>query len=117
MQRLKTLVVVTLAVGFWQSSIAFADEPQLLELTGDLAVHDPAMIKEGDTYYLFATGGFRNSGVVSEFTSPDMHHWSRTGTVFPTLPKWVADEVPKARNAWAPDISFFNNKYHLYYSL
>src|SRR5262249_17972189 len=30
---------------------------------------------------------------------------------------WVAGEVPKARNAWAPDISFYNGKYHLYYSL
>ena len=89
----------------------------MLELTGDLGVHDPAMIKAGDTYYLFATGGRRNSGVVSQFTSPDMRTWSQAGTVFPELPKWVADEVPKARNAWAPDISFFNGKYHLYYSL
>jgi arabinan endo-1,5-alpha-L-arabinosidase len=33
------------------------------------------------------------------------------------LPEWVAAEVPKARNAWAPDISYFGGKYHLYYSL
>src|SRR3972149_1923464 len=117
MQRFIMFVLVTLATGVWQSSVAFAEEPQLLELTGDLAVHDPAMIREGDTYYLFATGGFRNNGVVSEFTSPDMRDWVRAGTVLPALPDWVADEVPKARNAWAPDVSFFNGKFHLYYSL
>lgn len=94
-----------------------AAEPELLELTGDLGVHDPALIKAGDTYHLFATGGRRNRGVVSRFTSPDMRQWSRAGTVFPELPPWVADEVPKARNAWAPDISFFDDKYHLYCSL
>jgi arabinan endo-1,5-alpha-L-arabinosidase len=96
---------------------AAASKPLLLELTGDLAVHDPAIIKEQGTYYLFATGGRRNRGVVSEFTSPDMRHWTQAGKVLPTLPAWVADEVPKARNAWAPDVSFFNDKFHLYYSL
>jgi arabinan endo-1,5-alpha-L-arabinosidase len=29
----------------------------------------------------------------------------------------VAAEVPRARNAWAPDISYFRGKYHLYYSV
>jgi arabinan endo-1,5-alpha-L-arabinosidase len=110
-------IAVAFLVADWQGATAAAQELQLLELSGDLAVHDPAIIKERDTYYLFATGGFRNNGVVSEFTSPDMRRWTRIGTVFPALPKWVADEVPKARNAWAPDVSFFNDKYHLYYSL
>ena len=27
------------------------------------------------------------------------------------------EEIPGARGAWAPDISFFNGKYHLYYAL
>jgi arabinan endo-1,5-alpha-L-arabinosidase len=99
------------------SSSVAAEEPQLLELSGDLAVHDPVMIKQGDTYYLFCTGGRRGRGVVSRFTSPDMRQWNRAGQVLQNLPDWVADEVPKARNAWAPDISYYNGKYHLYYSL
>jgi arabinan endo-1,5-alpha-L-arabinosidase len=117
MQRymMSALAVVWLGMGL--SPPATAEEPKLLELTGDLAVHDPAMAKEGDTYYLFCTGGFRNRGVVSEFTSTDMQHWVRVGTVFPALPEWAAGEVPKARNAWAPDISYFDGEYHLYYSL
>jgi arabinan endo-1,5-alpha-L-arabinosidase len=46
-----------------------------------------------------------------------MRNWTRGGFVLEQLPDWVAGEVPRARNAWAPDISFFNGKYHLYFSL
>jgi arabinan endo-1,5-alpha-L-arabinosidase len=101
----------------WQAAFVSAKEPELLELSGDLAVHDPVMAKENGTYYLFATGGFRGQGIVSKFTSPDMREWSRAGTALDKLPGWVAAEIPKARNAWAPDISYFDGKYHLYYSL
>lgn len=92
-------------------------EPRLLALEGDLGTHDPAITKQGDTYYLFCTGGRRGRNAVPIRTSPDMRHWSRAGHVLDELPEWVGDEVPKARNAWAPDISHFNGKYHLYYSL
>ena len=110
-------IVVTLVAFSEWGSVTAAAEPQLLALEGDLRVHDPAIIKQGDTFYLFCTGGFRNRGVIPIRTSPDMRHWARAGFVFPRLPDWVAREVPKARNAWAPDISYFNGKYHLYYSL
>jgi arabinan endo-1,5-alpha-L-arabinosidase len=33
------------------------------------------------------------------------------------LPEWAHREIPQAQNAWAPDISFYNGKYHLYYSV
>jgi arabinan endo-1,5-alpha-L-arabinosidase len=98
-------------------ALCAAAEPQLLELSGDLGVHDPCLIKAGDTYYLFATGGRRRRGIVPIHTSPNLRQWTRAGFVMERLPEWVADEVPRARNAWAPDISFFNGKYHLYYSL
>jgi arabinan endo-1,5-alpha-L-arabinosidase len=110
------LVASLAAFGSW-AGIAAAVEPQLLALEGDLRVHDPAIIKQGDTYYLFSTGGFRGQGVIPSHTSADMRHWARAGFVFDRLPDWVAREVPKARHAWAPDISYFNGKYHLYYSL
>jgi arabinan endo-1,5-alpha-L-arabinosidase len=96
---------------------ATAAEPQLLELSGDLSVHDPCVIKAGDTYYLFATGGRRGRGIVPIHTSPDLREWTRAAFVLERLPDWVSEEVPRARNAWAPDISHFNGKYHLYYSL
>lgn len=92
-------------------------QPVMLELEGDLAVHDPAIIKEGDTYYLFCTGGSRRTGYVPIRCSPDLRHWELCGYVFDKLPEWALVEIPGTRGVWAPDISYFNGKHHLYYSI
>jgi arabinan endo-1,5-alpha-L-arabinosidase len=91
--------------------------PQLLELTGDLTVHDPVIIREADAFYVFCTGGGRREGVIPIRTSKDMINWTRSGSVFDKLPDWAVKEIPGASGAWAPDISFFNDKFHLYYSI
>ncbi|UCG46567.1 MAG: family 43 glycosylhydrolase [Phycisphaerales bacterium] len=92
-------------------------QPQMLSLAGDLRVHDPAMIRQGDRFYIFSTGGRPGRGVIYISCSPDLHNWTRCGYVFDRLPDWSRREIPAARSAWAPDISFFNGKYHLYYSV
>src|SRR5687767_169284 len=95
-----------------------ADAPRILELAGDIApVHDPVAIEEKGTYYVFSTGGRNGQGVIPIRTSKDMRRWTAAGFVFPSLPEWATCEIPKARNAWAPDIAFFNGRYHLYYSI
>jgi len=88
----------------------------MLALSGDLAVHDPVIIREEDRFYVFSTGN-RRAGILPIRCSKDLYHWSRCGSVFETLPSWAAEEIPGARSAWAPDISHFNGKYHLYYSV
>jgi len=107
------------AASAWAVSFtATAKEPELLQLSGDVeGVHDPAIIKEGSTYYVFCTGGSPGEGVIPIRTSPDLHRWTLAGYVFDKLPEWATKEIPKARGAWAPDISFYNGKYHLYYAL
>ena len=98
--------------------LAASKEPELLQVTGDLGVHDPVIMKEGDTYYIYCTGGGRGGqGVIPIRTSKDLHAWTMAGYVLDKLPGWVATEVPKARGAWAPDISFFNGAYHMYYAV
>lgn len=94
-----------------------AREPNMLKLSGELRVHDPVMIKEKDTYYVFATGGRPRTGFVPILCSPDMKTWTRCGTVFESLPEWASAEIPGTRGIWAPDISYFNGLYHLYYSV
>lgn len=98
-------------------SPAAAKEPKLFELSGDLAVHDPVIIKEKDTYYVFCTGGGRRGGIIPIRCSTNLLNWARCGSVFELLPQWATNEITRARGAWAPDISWFNGKYHLYYSL
>lgn len=79
-----------------------------------LNVHDPVMIKHNGKYYLFCTG----AGIAMR-RSPDKLTWriARGGLVFPQLPQEGQAYVPTARDLWAPDISFYNNRYHLYYSI
>jgi arabinan endo-1,5-alpha-L-arabinosidase len=75
--------------------------------------HDPCIIKQGDYYYLFTTG----QGI-SIKRSRDLREWDYSGTVFRRAPDWAFQEVPKFDgNIWAPDISYFNGTYHLYYSI
>ncbi len=89
-----------------------AQPPELLTLGGDISpVHDPAIIKEKDTWYVFSTGG-------SIRRSSDLHHWERLGKVFEKLPAWTNTEVPEVRGGyWAPDISFYKGVYRLYYAV
>jgi arabinan endo-1,5-alpha-L-arabinosidase len=106
------------------SAFALAPRPGqgtagMLALDGDLSpVHDPVMIKEKDTYYAFCTGGRNGSGVLPIRISKDLKTWTRTGFVFPDrLPEWTKTEIPRANNAWAPDIARHNGKYLFYYSV
>jgi arabinan endo-1,5-alpha-L-arabinosidase len=99
-------------------SPASAGAQQVLALTGDVApVHDPTAIAHGRSYYVFATGGRPGRGVIPIRTSPDLRAWTAAGYVFTALPDWATREIPQARNAWAPDISFRDGKYWLYYSV
>jgi len=79
----------------------------------NISVHDPVAIKQGDTYYLFCTG--RGIGA---YSSKDLKNWEREPGVFEEKPEWTDTVVPGFRNhIWAPDISFHNNTYYIYYSV
>jgi arabinan endo-1,5-alpha-L-arabinosidase len=84
-------------------------------LKGNLNVHDPVMIKQGSTYYVFATG----KGIAVK-TSADRINWKNAGRVFDSiaLPAWRKNDIPEQDGSlWAPDIHYSNGKYHLYYSV
>lgn len=76
-------------------------------------VHDPVIAKEGRNYTLFATG----SGITVRRSS-DRKLWETPTKIFDSPPAWAVEAVPGFRgHIWAPDISFFNGKWHLYYSV
>lgn len=83
------------------------------DVQGDTGVHDPSIINSDGKWYIFYTGvGLRTK------TSVDGKTWTDTGSVFNTKLPWVNKYVPTAvENIWAPDISFYNGKYYLYYSV
>ena len=79
----------------------------------EITVHDPVMIKQKDTYYLYCTG----QGI-SVYSSKDLKNWKSEPAVFKEKPTWVDTVVPNFKNhIWAPDISLHNNIYYLYYSV
>nr|MBP7471157.1 family 43 glycosylhydrolase [Flavobacterium sp.] len=79
----------------------------------DITVHDPVMIKQKDTYYLYCTGRG-----ISVFSSKDLKNWNKEPQIFPEKPVWTDKVVPNFDNhIWAPDISFHDNTYYLYYSI
>jgi arabinan endo-1,5-alpha-L-arabinosidase len=92
-------------------------EPEMLPLQGNLGAHDPVIIKEADTYYIFTTGGRPGRGFIPIKCSKDMINWSPGGHVFDSLPAWAPVEIPGTEGIWAPDISYFNGLYHVYYSI
>jgi arabinan endo-1,5-alpha-L-arabinosidase len=88
----------------------------ILNLTGiTTPVHDPTLIKEGDRYYLFSTGFPGGLGILIR-CSKDMLKWDNCGTVFRVYPAWVVKAIPGVENLWAPDIAFWDGKFHLYYA-
>jgi len=76
-------------------------------------VPDPAVIQGEDAYYVFSTA----PGIEIR-RSEDIYPWEVVGTVLDdALPEWAQDEVPGTEFPWAPDISYFGGRYHLYYAL
>ncbi len=85
-----------------------------VQLSGSLRqVHDPVLIKSPDGYHIYFTG----NGIGTR-KSADMQVWERDFpvSVFSKAPQWAVDAIPGVTNLWAPDISYFNDKYHLYYA-
>src|SRR4051794_34886149 len=91
-------------------------QAEMLALDGDISpIHDPAITREGDTYYVFATNRFQGK-LVPMFRSRDLRHWEFCGNVFDAIPEWALREIPGARGIWAPDAAHVNGRYFLYYS-
>ena len=84
-------------------------------LAGEVHMHDPSTVIRCDgRYYVFSTGPG-----IPIFTSDDGWTWQRSGRVFDQVPESVHSVVPLNKNAvaWAPDITYRNGEYLLYYAI
>jgi arabinan endo-1,5-alpha-L-arabinosidase len=86
---------------------------KMIELEGFIQrVHDPVIAHEEGTYYVFHTGS-----LIPFICSPDKVVWEFCGRVFERNPGWTGQINRDLVDIWAPDISFYNNKWHLYYAV
>jgi len=110
--KLKKFLFIFVCLFFFQTA-SFGQN--LLPITNSIYWSTPTMIKSGGFYYTF----LMNPGIGIR-RSPNLTDWGFIGTVIPgdgsQDPAWWTQEVPNY-GVWAPDISYFNGRYHLYYSI
>lgn len=88
-------------------------QPNLLINDSLIGVHDPVIIRQDSMYYIYCTG----QGIAA-FSSPDKKHWKQLMPVFNEAPAWAVKAVPGFKgHIWAPDISYHNGQFYLYYAV
>jgi arabinan endo-1,5-alpha-L-arabinosidase len=111
--------LVALAIGVLQLVVAGPAQA----LSGDTRMHDPSVIKVGNCYYGFSTGFERDplnpSGSITERRTCDTtaaSGWTKVRNVWESTPSWITAKLGKTPpNIWAPEIKYFNHRFHLYY--
>lgn len=81
-------------------------------LTGDrVPVHDPSIVKEGNTWWCFSTG----DGLAVRYGNGT--NWTRGIQIFGSERPWWRTYVPEmgTNDPWAPDCRYYNGRYWLYY--
>jgi arabinan endo-1,5-alpha-L-arabinosidase len=81
-------------------------------VTGDTGAHDPAVVKTPSGSYLLAATG--NNLVLK--TSTDRTAWRNAGVVWPGGAPWTTSYTGGGAALWAPDLSYHNGQFYLYYS-
>ena len=81
-------------------------------VTGSVNVHDPGIVKKPAGGYLVAHTG---TNIVLK-TSTDRTAWTDAGVAFPGGASWTTAYTGGSANLWAPDLSYRNGKYFMYYS-
>ena len=134
-----------LSLALMGASLAVAQKaPEALLLSGQFhGTHDPSIAEDHGKYYVFATGAAfptrpdgsvppppsasdagekvvrADTRMLPQFPircSDDLHAWKRCGEVFPSIPQWIQKMSPTTKELWAPDISYFDGMFYLYYA-
>ena len=71
------------------------------------------MIRQDSVYYVFCTGFG-----ITIWSSTNRKDWRREPPVFNKPPFWAVEAIPGFKgHIWAPDISYYNGLYYLYYAV
>lgn len=100
---------------------------------GPYNVHDPSILRVGDTYYMYTTDAIYfnrdnhgqrppvKPGNIQVRSSKDLVHWNFEGWAFDSIPQeakdWVLTHADNkgATNIWAPYPVKYQDKFRLYY--
>ncbi len=113
-------LVVVAVLAFWRPWEPV--EGRALELTGDLRVHDPALVvgADGEPWFVYSTGDVRvGFGAPQVRRSDDGGRtWEDAGTAWDASgdPRWVREELDGVENYWAPEVVEHDGTWYLYYS-
>lgn len=73
---------------------------------GEYSTADPMILKHGDTYYLYYTGGT----TLTVRSSTDLKNWENKKTIFQlSQTTWGVDRC------WAPEVHEYNGKFYLFF--
>lgn len=82
-------------------------------------VHDPALVKDGDWYYVFSTDasyGIKPKAGVQIRKSKDLINWQWVGYAFSDGVPEEAEKWTGALGLWAPEVTKYGDTYYMYYS-
>lgn len=115
LKRAASLFKITrlLSAGFCAAVLTTSASAAFWNLSGARVTHDPAITKEGSTWWIFETG----DGLPIKYSGNGLA-WSQGVRLFNTPKSWWNDWAP-ARDTplrvWAPDVQRFNNRTWVYY--
>jgi arabinan endo-1,5-alpha-L-arabinosidase len=81
-------------------------------VTGNTGAHDPSAVKTPAGGYIVAYTGAN----IQLKTSADRTAWRNAGAAFPGGASWTLPYTGGSNNLWAPDISYHNGTYWMYYA-
>ncbi|MER5756574.1 arabinan endo-1,5-alpha-L-arabinosidase [Streptomyces sp. NPDC002088] len=113
LKRFRAAAVLAAALlAFLPSTAQAADYPDPLAISGQEIIHDPTVqhLKNG-LYVAYSTGG-----IIGARVSKDMRQWDDAGNAFAEPPSWWY-EYNSTGDPWAPDLSYRDGTYWLYYAV
>ncbi|USX53561.1 arabinan endo-1,5-alpha-L-arabinosidase [Lentzea sp. HUAS12] len=111
LRRFTLVVALTLSAAVATAPQASA-YPLPGRVTGDISVHDPSAVRRADGSYLVAHTGTN----IALKTSTDRIAFRDAGSAFPGGAPWATPYTNGGINLWAPDLSYRDGRYWLYYS-
>lgn len=106
--------LTVLSLGLLATAVSCPLSAATWPVTGSLGIHDPSIIKDGNTWWLFSTG----RGTPIKFSSNGIA-WTQGVQLFAAERPWWRTYAPNMGNldVWAPDIQKFGSRIYCYYSV